>query len=320
MTPLQQKTSFVNTAGAAKAPAAVNTIKAPKKRLMSLDQPDATTFKCLLFGTPGSGKTKALADLLQGGYKVFILSTDMGGDGFLTIQSRLTHLGCPELLSNCKVLPIREYITDLDNPKAGYLEVEKFLSDPAEYCPDLLEFDPDFAAWDGFGTFQQVDVSEYVGAMAPAKDKDRGDFRESGLVLETQDWGAICNATMRCFNKFTRIHNVSPTGKKWHKIFTAHEGIVYKKNALTDKQEASDSRKPMLAGKGGTMVEGGVDLVVRCKTIKGLRGKTEYKYVVRGDENNSAKVRLQNLEDEEPADFLALWKKIEANLPKGQTA
>lgn len=315
MTPLQQKAAFVSTAGA-KAPSAVNTVKPPRKRLMSLDQPDVTTFKCLLFGTPGSGKTKALADLVLGGYKVFILSTDMGDTGHLTIQSWLTHFKRPELLANCKVLPIREFVEDLDDPKAGYLEVKKFLDDPGAYCPELLEFDPDFVAWDGFGSFQQVDVSEYIGAMAPAKDKDRGDFRESGLVLETQDWGAIRNATMRVYNRFTRIHNVSPTGKRWHKIITAHEGVVYKKNVVTDKQEASDSRKPMLSGMGGTMVEGGVDLVVRCKTIKGLRGKTEYKYVLRGDENNSAKVRLQNLEDEEPADFLALWRKIEANLPK----
>ena len=297
-TPAAQKQNFVQNAGAKP-----QVLKAPRKKAFTLDEDDAAYFKMLAFGTVGSGKTKIFADLVLGGYKVAVLSTDIGDTGHLTIVNRLRAAGRMDLLKNCLIIP-----------RDGYKEVNAFLTAPEKDCPELFDMNPDFLGWDGFGAWQQVDVSEYVGEMAPAKDKDRGDFRESGLVLEQQDWGAIRNATIRRLNDFIRIHH--PSGKKWHKILTCHEQIIYRETTTSSGQkrqeQVQESYKPMLSGAGGTLALGGVDLVLRCKvsTKKGLgedKDTRVYTYVTRGHENLVAKDRGFNLDAEEPADFLKLW-------------
>lgn len=270
-------------------------VNPPKKRSFRLDEEDANYFKGLLFGVPGSGKTKAIADLILGGYKVAVLSTDMGDTGHLTITNWLSHAKRRDLFVNCMIIPVD-----------GYEETESFIDNPFRYCPELKEFNPDFLAWDGFGSWQQVDVSEYVGEKNASKDNE---MLESGLVLDQRGYGAVRNATTRKFNAFCRIHGAD---KKWHKLFTVHEAVVYKKVGENKTEMVVESYKPMLSGAGGQMVLGGVDLILRCKATKGLKN-VSYTYVTRGHENLAAKSRGFDLLDEEPGDFLALWNKIKTN-------
>ena len=274
-------------------------VNPPKKRSFRLDEEDANYFKGLLFGIYGSGKTKAVADLILGGYKIAVLSTDMGESGHSTITNWLTDHNRRDLLKNCHIIPV-----------SGYEETESFIDNPFRFCPWLKEFDPDFLVWDGFSTWQQVDVTEHIGDMNSAKDND---LLESGLVLDQRGYGAVRNATARKFNAFCRIHGES---KKWHKLFTAYEAITYKKIGDNKTEMVVESYKPMLSGAGGQLVLGGMDLILRCKVTKGLKG-VDYTYVTRGHENMAAKSRGYHLKDEEPADFLALWNKIKANFAEG---
>lgn len=300
-TPAAQKNNFVQNAGkpqVLKAP--------PKKKSFTLEDEESQCVKTLLFGFPGTGKTLAAGHLILGGYKVAMLATDMGGSGHESIRSLLKKEGRKDLFKNLLIIPVK-----------GYKETNSFLEQPFKFCPELESFSPDFLMWDGFGSWQQVDVSEYVGDMAPAKDKDRGDFRESGLVLEVQDWGAIKNATIRKVNDFLDINGPD---KNYHKILTCHEATEYKTTA--GKSELVSAYKPLLSGAGAQLVIGAVDLVLRCKVVtkRGAGADNDdrvYTYVTRGHENTVAKCRGFELAPEEPADFLKLWKKISQNFETG---
>lgn len=305
------KDDFVKAAGKP----TTKEVKPPRKRSFKLDEDDQDYVKIMVFGPVGGGKTDLLAQLvLDCGLKVASLTTDMGDTGHLTVKTRLVKAGRKDLFKNYCVVPLD-----------GWGEMSAFLRDPWKYDPNLAEFLPDVLAWDGFSTFQQVDVSEYVGDMAPKnQNTDRGDFRESGLVLEQQDWGAIRNATIRVGDNFLTIRR--PDGKPLHKIITCHEAIAYKPKD-PDKPNAGnivvESYKPLLQGAGGQLLLGGFDLIMRASvnTRKTDAGPVkEFVYTTAGSHNLVAKNRGFDLRDEEPANMKYVWGKIMEGLGRGLAA
>lgn len=293
---------------ASAAPAGTKTIKAPIRKGSRLSEAETNVAKIMLFGGPGSGKTHFIGQFVPLGLKVALLSTDVGGSGHLTIKTYLNSLGRKDLLDNV-------YLIELD----GWKEVTAFLRDPYKFDPDLWAFDPDVLAWDGFSSFQQVDISEYVGGMqaAPKADgttRDRGDFREEGLIFEQADWGAIRNASMRTVDKFLALK--SPSGKPLHKVMTCLEAIAYKpkdSSKPNGPQEIVESYKPMLSGAGGQFALGGFDLIMRTavKTERGEEGKVRvYTLITAGNQNLVAKNRGFELEPVEPADAKRIWEQV----------
>lgn len=287
-------------------------ITPPRKKSFTLDQDEVDYVKIMIFGPIGSGKTYAFGQLALAGYKVAIITTDIGDTGHVTIKAQLKKTGKPELGKNVMVIPLE-----------GYDEVSKFLRNPYVYVPELEEFDPDFLGWDGFSGFQQIDLSEYVGDMQGAnKDKERGDFRDSGLVLESQDWGAIRNATIRKGNEF--LSAKKPNGKPLHKILTCHETVISKYIDPTKPLAGTnyvESYKPMLQGAGGQLLMGGFDLIIRTKVVtkKGDDGeRREYYYVTSGSQNLVAKNRGFILKPEEPADMAYLFEIIKKGMGKDE--
>jgi hypothetical protein len=280
-----------------------STITPPRKKAFTLNEPEVDYAKLLFFGPTGSGKTYTFGQLAALGYKVAIMTTDIGDTGHLTIKAYLKSIGKSELLKNVLIIPLEDY-----------KEVTTFLKAPEKVVEGIYEFDPDFLGWDGFHGFQQVHLSEYVGEMTGARDKDRGDFRESGLVLEMQDWGAIRNATIRVTNDYFRLHN-RLTGKRWHKIMTCAEQLTQKQMAdRLGNAIVVEAHRPALQGMGGQMLLGGFDLILKTKvkvTKADDGAQREYLYIAEGSENLIAKKRGINIPPQIPADMSYVWAKVQ---------
>lgn len=307
------KKDFVEKAGARPG-----IIKPPVRRGFSLDEDKTDYVKVMLFGVSGSGKTHLLGQLAEIGQKVAIITTDIGDTGHLTIKNYFKAKGLSDAFKRVVIIPLD-----------GYGEVTRFLARPWEHVISddgrtLADFDPDHLAWDGFSSFQQLDLNEYVGDMQPAKDKDRGDYRESGLVLETQDWNAIKNATMRKANDYLAIRK--PDGRPVNKWLTCHENLVQKaidSSNLMAGTKYEESYKPMLQGAGGQLILGGFDLIARTKvTVKKSDDGAQriYSIVTAGSQNLVAKNRGFDLAPEEPADMSKLWPKLANGPVKDLTA
>lgn len=235
----------------------VSTIKAPNAKVRNFDTDEVEMYlKLLFFGNPGSGKTYIIKDLLELGFKVLVVTTDVGGDGL-----------------NAVIIPMRAAGT-WANHKAnlrsielsGYEQVKDFFASPETTIPDIYEFDPDFIFWDGLSGWQQIDVSTYVGDMTPerAGNKAVSDARESGLQFEQADWGQVRNATVRGVDDFCSMRN-KVTGRMWNKIATCHESVKSKGAALGGG--FTEGKEPLLQGAGGRIVLGAFDLVARTTIV-----------------------------------------------------
>lgn len=286
------------------------TLTAPKtSRARSLFDSSAIQINVMLFGNWGTGKTRSIWELLKLGFKVLVINTDIGKRGFLTLRGAAMAEGKLELLQNCVVLDL-----------VSYDEVREFLENPESFFPEIYTFDPDFVYWEGFSSFQQIDVSEYVGGMTHTRAEGNKEVSEqvaSGLHFEQMDWGLVKNATVRGLDKFCSLHNPR-TGKVWHKIVTCHESYKIKKQSNPGQkgQEYVETKMPMLQGAGGQIVGGAFDLIIR--TVKVTKSGEElgeedrnFKYVVEGDQNLMAKSAGVKLPPVMDANFGELWKEIE---------
>lgn len=300
----EQKKEFVEGTG----PKA-REIKTPVRRGYKLSDDKLDYFKLMVFGQPGAGKTHLIGQFVRDlGMRVILVTTDIGDSGHLTIRSMLTKAGKQELMDNVYVLPL-----------AGWYEVQQFLRDPWKFDPELANFNPDIIAWDGFSGFQQIDLTEYVGDLTT--DKDRGDYRESGLMLEQRDWNVIKTGTVRTIDKFMSIKRLDE--KPVHKIVTCHEAVSYKPldaSKPNSPQQVVDSYRPLLQGQGGVLSLGASDLILRA-AIKSRRtgntATTEYVLITSGHENVVAKSRGVELEPEIPNSAVYLWERIQKALGIG---
>lgn len=297
-----------------KAPVAANAgvKKGPaKKRGFTLDDDDSDYVKLMLFGPSGSGKTFPIGPLVASGKKVAIISTDFGDSGHLTVKNYLLGTQNRDQLVNVAIIPLSEY---------G--EVADFFKAPWKYevrpGVTLADFDPDIIMWDGFSAFQTIDISEYVGNMngkadSKGENKDRGEFRESGLVLEMADWGAIRNATIRKGNDFLGLRK--PDGRPVDKIMTCLEATISKEKETGNKAAgtviSSESFKPLLQGAGGVLLLASFDVIGRTKVKVSKKdankGEREFTVVFSGTENTVAKNRGFDLKAEEAADWTHIW-------------
>lgn len=305
------KTDFVKNAGVARV------VKPARRKAFTLEDDTTDYIKVMTFGVTGSGKTHLLGQLAEIGLKVAIITTDIGDTGHITIKNRMKELGRLDLLKNVVIIPL-----------TGYSEVSSFIQNPwnteiDEQGTTLEQFDPDMLAWDGFGSFQQLDLNEYVADLQPAKDKNRGDYRESGLILEQQDWNAIANATMRKCNDFLSIRKTD--GRPVNKWVTCHEAVTQKAVDSSNPMKGTtfeEAYKPLLQGKGGQIILGGFDVILRTKvtTKKGDEGAVRiYTIVTAGSQNIVAKNRGFQLPAEMTADIKVLWPLLKDGPKKSLT-
>lgn len=258
--------------------------------------------KLYFYGAWGTGKTLTVVGLLKHGFKVLVVTTDVGGSGTTSVKLSLRQEGHEDLLDN-----LYEVVLNGDD------EVQAFLSEPATFFPDIYAVDPDFLMWDGFSSWQQVDLSERIGGMPMerARGKEISDAVESGLQFETPQWGMMRNATFRAIDRFCGLHNRA-TGKVWHKIVTSQEGY---KSKGDNTGGFSETKMPLVQGAGGILMGGAFDLIIR--TVKGRDAndltKEVYKYQIQG-EGSMSKNRGFKLPAVMDGDSYKLWSEIQAQL------
>ena len=289
---MDNKANFVQGAGVKRV------LSVPRdKRVKSGDDPDEMFVKLEIYGAWGSGKTFVIKGLLESGLKVLVVTTDMGGSGLNSIKIPLRREGKGELLAN-----LREVVLDSDE------EVQAFVSHPETFFPEIYEWDPDFLFWDGWGSWQQIQLMERIGSMpTQRKGGELPEAVEEGLKMEMDQWGMIKIGTTRTTHKFCALHNKT-NGKPWNKILTAQEG--FKSVKVGDSASVlKETKLPLLQGSGGILSGGAFDLIIRTRkdTVE-EKGKIidKFKYEIRG-ENQISKVRGFELPATMDADFGKLW-------------
>jgi hypothetical protein len=256
--------------------------------------------KLLLFGPWGTGKTYTITGLLRLGYTVYVLCTDLGGEGLHSVRAALTASGEGHLLD-------RLYYIELQ----GFQDVYDFLQAPERYDPDIFTRAEDVVLfWDGFSNFQAQDVMAYVGEEATSTIQGASDLRQEGFQLEMKDWNAVRNATLRALHLFFGLRGPA---RAWHKIVTCQEAVRQKQRPgakPTDPAVMVDERRPMLAGQGGVLAGAGFDVIVetRVRTTRDADdAEREYVYVTGGSDLIYAKTRGVSLPPVMPADPVTLW-------------
>lgn len=249
------------------------------------------------FGPWGSGKTWVLKGLLEHGFKVLVVTTDVGGSGLAAVKIPMRLAGQGELIETL----LAEVVLNDDN------EFQSFLQEPKGFFPEIYDWDPDFLFWDGAASWQQVYLSDRIGEIPVGKDISAA--VDSGLVFETPQWGMLRNGTFRGFHKFCSLHN-RQSGKIWHKVVTCQEGV---KSAQKKDGGMVETKSPLLQGAGGVLIGGAFDLIIRCKEVKQAGKDSNYLYQI-SNENNMSKKRGFKLPAEMPADMFVLWKDIESQM------
>lgn len=216
--------------------------------------------RLMMFGKAGVGKTYLLGPLLEAGYKIIVLDSDVGGNGLNTVRSFLKERGKSNLLDNLILLPIESYedaVAFVTNPEKTFNE----WVDGTTWA----EFDPDIICWEGFGNFQQVHVWKHVNPhQKPAEMIEAFDsFRE---------WGEVLRATHFAIDDFAKL--TGPNGKVLHKIWSTHlkdsdVDPTGKKVDPTDKaqkERLKQSYRPLISGSSAQMVTGAADYVIYAFT------------------------------------------------------
>jgi hypothetical protein len=277
---LKPKTTEANQKAANFVTGGVKTVTPPRARVQKYDEGELELYiKLLFFGGPGTGKTYITKDLLELGFKVLVITTDLGGDGLKSVIIPMRREGTWDLLkSNLRSVEIE-----------GYDDVEAFISAPETSIPDIYEWDPDFVIWDGISGWQVIDVGEKIGDYA-VSDK-ASDAERDGLQMNIQKWGQIQRATLRGLANFTAMKN-KKTGRQWDKIGTCLEAIKSKGGGQGGFVE---TREPLVQGGAGKHITGVFDMIVRTSITSSPLdedgSKREYHYILQGHQNLAAKVR-----------------------------
>jgi hypothetical protein len=244
-----------------------------KKQIRKLSQ-IPVSIRWFIWGHQKTGKTFVLASLLEAGYKILVLDSDMGGNGLLTVVEYLTSKDKRHLLDNLYHIPF------------DYKAADTFFTNPAAYFKEhsggvdlWSQFNPDIIAWEGFGTFQQQDITEHVMKLTGAAKKETDE-----LALAPLGYQYLQNATGQFVDDFYRLANPL-TGFSPHKILQAHvddrpvnaadgSKVSFDKVAVTPTIEGG---KPWLQGQGAKFPSQGADygcrLIAEIKKVAAAQGK-----------------------------------------------
>lgn len=279
-----------------------------KSRVRRGDDNTATPLKLLLFGDWGTGKTYSAIGLLRHGYKVLFVTSDIGGSGLSTIKLYIKNvLKQPELLEN-----FYEIVITNDD------EMQMFVEDPSKFFPEIYDIDFDFLFWDGFAGWQQSHLKDKIGEMALESSNSNRELKPAvaaGLHFEMTQWGMLTSSTIRTLDKFCGLNN-KKTGKIWHKVVTAQEGVKSKEG----KQGLYETKEPLLQGAGGVLSGAAFDLIIRTKkkfVISDKETIEQFEYQIKS-ENKKTKNRGFVLNNTEIGDMYLLWEKLreQAGIPK----
>lgn len=273
------------------------------------DDPTGFFLKNMFFGTSGSGKSFALVALLLAGERLFIVSSDPGGDGLLTVQNELIRLGRRDLLKAYKKVNVPSYKVAL-----------ALWTDPYRwYKAPLDALDPTVVVWEGFSYLQTQGIDEEVMPDDLRASKDEG-------VDPYVFWDKVRRATIRIHDKFLNSHGRAADGsqKLWHHILTCHQT-----DPKEDKVSGIIKTKAQIQGQAFKAVQGAYDLVLQMYVRQGLMlgaDESPYRYrCVGGSDEFEVKSRGFDLgfdeNGETAADFAKVWeaeKKVLRAIQEGE--
>lgn len=259
------------------------------------DDPAGFFLKDMFYGVIGSGKTYAFVAMLEAGERLFVVSSDPGGDGLLTVQNELIRRGRRDLLKNYLKVNIATY-------KQGLA----LWTDPYRwYSKELAKLDPTVVIWEGFSYFQTVAIDEEVMPDNLRASKEEG-------MDPFEFWDRVRRATTRVHDKFLKCHGRAEDGsqKLWHHVLTCHQG-----DPREEKSTGLLKTKAAIQGQAAKMISAAYDLVIQMYVKQGLgleEGESPYRYrCVGASEEFEVKSRGFDLgfdgAGEMPADFAKVW-------------
>ncbi len=265
--------------------------KRPKPPVISLDSEEDVTSKVLLYGHSGSGKTFFAVGPLEAGERVFVLSSDFGSHGLMTVRQELKRRGKAELLKNIKAIEVNTYE-----------DVVGFLENPLDYYPDLLTFNPTVLMWEGFSYFNIGILDEYILKMAPGAE-NAGEMRYAGWTHTKQDWQGMKRGTIRTLGKFMSWSLPPDPPRPVHKILTCLEAQP-EVDDLTQKVQ----RSVLVHGTGKSLMGPAFDAILECfKEEKD--GVVKFCYRCEGSSDKFLiKSRGFDLQPMEEADPTRIWR------------
>jgi hypothetical protein len=247
--------------------------------------------KLALYGHTGTGKTFMLVGMLLNGERVMAMSTDFGTNGLSSVKNELKKRGRTDLLANVRGIDLMKYD-----------DVEDFWINPLDFIPDIVDFQPTLAMWDGFSSFNIDIVDEYVLSHAPGAE-NAGELRHVGLTHTQQDWAGTKRATVRNLRRFLncQIPGVRPMAK----YLTCLEAAKAELDQLTGKPQ----KHPLIHGTGRGLFGPAFDIIMQAYSEE-KDGGVKYFYRCSGDEKYLTKTRGYPLKTIEDADPVRIWKII----------
>lgn len=275
------------------------TLRSPRLRIKGEDLADFNVgMNFFLVGKPGSGKTDALANLILAGHKIFMVSTDSGGDnGINTIKARCLAAGKTMQYVQEHLRWVHVDIGDaVGEGRSALLEYLKDLRKEGAFG----DFTPDVLVWEGFANYQ----ANYI--------VDEFD-EDDGGVDNFKQWGKIGTATVRDLEYFFKVPVL-------YKIVSCQEGtksVKVKVGTDARNQPIMEDRKvdtggPALVTKAVRSVLAAFDVMIRL----GLDRDGKYCYTIKSKEDNEGKKRVM-LPEEMPADFMKVWNETKKQLGIG---
>lgn len=266
-----------------------------KKELVASLGEDADWTKLLVQGLTGSGKTFLIVGALLRGLRVFVASTDIGGNGLKSVRDEMQRLGKLDLYnSNLAVFEFKSYedfAAFTTNPDVVKVAGKK-----------LWDWDPDLFVWDGLSNFQESHIWRYVMSLDPLSN-DATESREEGVQAGLVEWGQIRKCTTLQIDQFLQCH--SPKGKLIHKLVT-----VLLDDGKEDKFTHQVAKGPLILGAARSYIGPAFDYILTTVTaVKPGSDAPAFKWKCDIGSNTVAKRRGQGVPKEilERADTEALW-------------
>lgn len=276
-----------------------------KKKLQASTLGDGSDdIKILIQGHTGAGKTLTVSSLLRttnpdgSPTRVFVASTDIGGQGLRSVKEDLLAKGLGHLMKNLKWFHFRDYET-----------FAAFTSDPA--CVEIdgkpfWDFDPNVLVWDGLANFQESHVWRYIMDLEPLA-KDSTEVRDAGVQAGQAEWGQIRRVTILQTDLFVSLQHLTK-GKPLHKLVT-----VLMDDGKESKLTKETKQGPLIMGAARDYIGPAFDVILTARALQAPMAKVAtYSYTCEVGGKAIAKVRGQKL-PEEPlrnADFKALWEHL----------
>ncbi len=275
-----------------------------KKKLKSTSLADDASeyVKALVQGNTGTGKSFTLAEIAQTEThagtptKIFVASTDIGGNGLKSVKDRLLAVGRSDLIANIEWVEFPDYKT-----------FAAFTTNPDDVVEiqgkSFWEWDPDVIAWDGLANFQESHIWRYIMAM-DALAKDSHETRDEGVQAGMAEWGQIRRCTILQIDQFIALHN--PSGKKIHKLVTCLMDSG-KESKLTHEVQ----KGPLIMGAARDYVGPAFDFILTAEALVKPGSKApEFRYQCNVGSNVMAKVRGAAIPPEvlAKADMKTIWE------------